>query len=103
MLLFALLLQVWEMLLLVKLQWDVSSVTAFDFVDHLMQRISLCRRTTIQQQQQQQHNSTNDAKEACKSAKQQEKNIRGHALTYVSLCCTGKQWFATNTQLLLAT
>jgi hypothetical protein len=29
------------MLLLGKLGWDVSGVTAFDFVDHLMERLDL--------------------------------------------------------------
>lgn len=56
------------MLLLGKLGWDVSGVTAFDFVDHLMERLE-------------------------KPTKERRDNavaLRGHALTYVSLCCTGK-------------
>ena len=61
-------LQVWEMLLLARLEWDVSGVTAFDFVDQLMERLAVCRghtRTDVR------------------------RTVRGHALTYVSLCCTG--------------
>lgn len=52
------------MLLLSKLGWDVSGVTAFDFVDHLMERIGTSSTSTG--------------------------ILRGHALTHVSLCCTGK-------------
>ena len=60
--------QVWEMLLLGKLGWDVSGVTAFDFVDHLMERLE----------------------QPSKDRRESAVALRGHALTYVSLCCTGK-------------
>lgn len=51
------------MLLLGKLGWDASAVTAFDFVDHLMERLGVGETASL---------------------------LRGHALTHVSLCCTGK-------------
>lgn len=51
------------MLLLSKLGWDVSGVTAFDFVDHLMERLP--------------------------STTSSNAILRAHALTHVSLCCTG--------------
>ena len=57
------------MLLLAKLGWDVSGVTAFDFVDHLMERLDVSPR----------------------SSRQDIGVLRGHALTYVSLCCTGTE------------
>jgi len=56
------------MLLLGKLGWDVSGVTAFDFVDHLMERLE----------------------QPSKDRRESAVALRGHALTYVSLCCTGK-------------
>ena len=63
------------MLLLGKLGWDVSGVTAFDFVDHLMERIDLSPSVSNQ-------SSSGSVKDAAAV-------LRGHALTYVSLCCTG--------------
>lgn len=55
------------MLLLSKLGWDVSGVTAFDFVDHLMERLAM---------------TSPENRETAAL-------LRGHALTHVSLCCTG--------------
>lgn len=76
------------MLLLGKLGWDVSGVTAFDFVDHLMERIDLSPSPR-----------TSGGVLASKgSASDSATVLRGHALTYVSLCCTGKLFLIINIQ-----
>ena len=90
--------QVWEMLLLAKLQWDVSGVTAFDFVDHLMQKLPLCRRRTavqaISKRTAAAAKSTSSSSSRSASTGHSDPaavdTIRGHTLAYVSLCCTGK-------------
>ena len=79
--------QVWEMLLLAKLQWDVSGVTAFDFVDHLMERLPLCRSAAALKDV---TNKQQSRLLLLTSAPSASTLVRGHALTYVSLCCTGK-------------
>ena len=68
------------MLLLAKLQWDVSGVTAFDFVDQLLERLPVCRRIVHQPHSSSNNNNNNNNNNL----------VRGHALTYVSLCCTGE-------------
>jgi translation initiation factor 2 beta subunit (eIF-2beta)/eIF-5 len=68
------------MLLLSKLGWDVSSVTAFDFVDHLMERLDLSSSV----------NSGRNVLQSTGSVRDSATVLRAHALTYVSLCCTGK-------------
>lgn len=67
------------MLLLGKLGWDVSGVTAFDFVDHLMERLDLSPSASV----------TGRVLASTGSARDSATVLRGHALTYVSLCCTG--------------
>ena len=37
---FAMLFQEWEVLLLSKLEWDMCSIIAFDFVEHIIQRLA---------------------------------------------------------------
>lgn len=56
--------QNFETLIATKLKWDLAAVTAFDFVDQILQRIPWC-----------------DPK--------QEKIVRVHAVTLINLCCTG--------------
>lgn len=72
------------MLLLGKLGWDVSGVTAFDFVDHLMERIDLSSSSS-------QVSSGHNVPLTTGSVRDSAAVLRGHALTYVSLCCTGKK------------
>ena len=95
-------LKVWEMVLLAKLQWDVSGVTAFDFVDQLMERLPLCRAQALASpvtssagdvtSKPQLRSSSNNNINSSSSSNNNNNNtlVRGHALTYVSLCCTGK-------------
>ncbi len=71
------------MLLLGKLGWDVSGVTAFDFVDHLMERIDLSPSKNAL------NNSSGGVLVPSGSVRDTAAVLRGHALTYVSLCCTG--------------
>lgn len=54
--------QRWELLVLSKLQWNVTAVTGFDYVDHVLERVPWTRRNTI---------------------------VRRHAHTLVALCYTG--------------
>lgn len=55
--------QSWELLLVSKLGWDLSPVTAGDFVDHLLNRVPVLAREPI---------------------------VRRHATTFVALAATGK-------------
>jgi len=52
----------WELLVLGKLKWDVSAVTAYDFLEQIFTRIPL-------------DHDTNDV-------------LRKHAATFIALCCT---------------
>jgi hypothetical protein len=78
--------QVWEMLLLGKLGWDVSGVTAFDFVDHLMERLDLSSSSSSPVT----NSSGRHVLQSTGSVRDSATVLRAHALTYVSLCCTGK-------------
>jgi hypothetical protein len=78
--------QVWEMLLLGKLGWDVSGVTAFDFVDHLMERLDLSSSSSSPVT----NSSGRNVLQSTGSVRDSATVLRAHALTYVSLCCTGK-------------
>lgn len=60
---FFLCLQKYELLLVAKLDWDLSAITAFDFVDHILQRIKWSRKDDM---------------------------IRRHSLILLHLCYTGK-------------
>ena len=78
--------------MLAKLQWDVSGVTAFDFVDQLMERLPLCRGKTAAPVTSSSVTSSPLRDVTGKPQLRSSNNtlVRGHALTYVSLCCTGK-------------
>ena len=76
------------MLVLAKLQWDVSGVTAFDFVDQLMERLPLCKLGKMTSPPVT-SSPLADVTKPCSSTAHNNTLVRGHALTYVSLCCTG--------------
>merc|ERR1712142_617798 len=40
----------WEVLLLSKLEWDMSAVIAFDFVEHIIQRLEKAASTWVSQE-----------------------------------------------------
>jgi hypothetical protein len=75
------------MLLLGKLGWDVSGVTAFDFVDHLMERLDLSSSSSSSPVT---NSSGRHVLQSTGSVRDSATVLRAHALTYVSLCCTGK-------------
>lgn len=52
-----------ETLLATKLKWDLAAVTAFDFIDQILQRVTWCNSM-------------------------QEKIVRVHSVTLINLCCT---------------
>lgn len=56
--------QSWELLLLASLQWNLSAITGFDYVDHILRRVPW----------------------GCENP-----HIRTHAHTLVSVCLTGKK------------
>ncbi|XP_045030562.1 G1/S-specific cyclin-D2 [Daphnia magna] len=87
--------RVWEMLLLGKLGWDVSGVTAFDFVDHLMERIDLSSSSS-------QVSSGHNVPLTTGSVRDSAAVLRGHALTYVSLCCTETDYMRVRPSLIAA-
>lgn len=60
-------LQSWELLLLASLQWNVSAITGFDYVDHILRRVPWGTENP---------------------------HIRTHAHTLVSVCLTGKNLVA---------
>ncbi|EEB09987.1 G1/S-specific cyclin-D2, putative [Pediculus humanus corporis] len=53
----------WELLILSKLQWNVAAVTGFDYIDHIIDRVSWGTENPL---------------------------IRRHASTLVGICYTGK-------------
>lgn len=55
--------QNWELLVLSKLQWNIASITGYDFVDQILERCTWGNDTQL---------------------------IRRHAHTLVSICYTGK-------------
>ncbi|XP_034244982.1 G1/S-specific cyclin-D2-like [Thrips palmi] len=63
----------WELLVLSKLHWNVTAVTGFDYVDHVLERVSWTRR-----------NAT----------------VRRHAHTLVALCYTEPELIQTAPSLL---
>jgi hypothetical protein len=78
------------MLLLGKLGWDVSGVTAFDFVDHLMERLDLSSSSSSSSSSPVTNSSGRHVLQSTGSVRDSATVLRAHALTYVSLCCTGK-------------
>lgn len=56
------LLQQFEVVVLSRLEWDLSAVTGFDYVDHVLERVSWSRNQPL---------------------------VRRHARTLVDLCYTG--------------
>ncbi|CAG2164914.1 unnamed protein product [Oppiella nova] len=66
----------WELLILRRLQWDVSTVVANDYLDHLLVRIpSLSLKNS---------NNSVDCMDSI---------IRRHSSTFIALCTTGKTRF----------
>ncbi|RWS30942.1 G1/S-specific cyclin-D3-like protein [Leptotrombidium deliense] len=63
----------WELLVLSRLKWDISSVVATDFVDHLLVRLRLNKDQLL----------TN-----AKSDKKLIETIRRHTSTFIALCST---------------
>ncbi|RWS17277.1 G1/S-specific cyclin-D2-like protein, partial [Dinothrombium tinctorium] len=57
----------WELFVLSRLKWDISSVVATDFVDHLLLRLSFSKDQLIN-------------------------TIRRHTSTFIALCSTGKNF-----------
>lgn len=55
--------QNWEILILSKLQWNIAAVTGFDYIDHIIDRVSWGTESPL---------------------------IRRHAATLVGVCYTGK-------------
>ena len=55
--------QNWEMLVLSKLKWNVTAITGFDYVDHVLERVDWSKENPL---------------------------IRRHAHTLVGLCYTGE-------------
>jgi hypothetical protein len=61
--------QNWELLVLSKLEWNISAITGFDYIDHILERVPWGAENP---------------------------HIRQHAHTLVSVCCTGKFEFETH-------
>lgn len=61
--LYCVFIQDWEFLVLEKLKWDLVSVIANDFLDHILQRLSL--------------------------PQQKVDLVKKHAQTFIALCATG--------------
>lgn len=57
-------LQNWELLLISKLEWNINAVTAYDYVDHILERVKW---------------GSDDAR------------LREHAHTLIHVCNTGKE------------
>lgn len=66
-----------ETLLAVKLKWDLAAITAFDFIDQILQRVTWCDF-------------------------RQEKIIRMHSCTLINTCCTEHQFVNVKPSILAA-
>jgi len=56
--------QEWELVVLQTLKWDVSSVTAHDFIEHIVRRLPLTSPDDVD-------------------------TVRRHALAFIALCTAG--------------
>ncbi|KAK2717955.1 G1/S-specific cyclin-D2-like isoform X2 [Artemia franciscana] len=96
----------WEQLLLVKLGWDVASITAYDFIDPLVEVIPSCRRSRRPRRNQETETPTSPVPDPVSPLRESSvddetlSKIRDHAQTYVALCCTEYEFMQTAPSLL---